>query len=778
MARFRIWLFTLILAAVGLTLSAGGIALLRLGGSFYYLVAGLLVLASAISLARRGSLSVKLYGAMLVLTLGWSLWEVGLDGWALAPRLLGPAVLGTLMLALPTKRLFNVPSRWWLGGPVLACLAVLALAGILSVSSEPSASPYAKSAASGEDPSDWRFWGGAPGGGHYSPAAQITPANVGRLELAWRYDSDLPPPLIPNFEVTPLAHGNRLYACVKTGAVVALDQASGKEVWRYTTPDAGKYDFSRVFGAKCRGVSFYEAPEELPACKARILFASPDGTLRAVDAADGKPCADFGEGGAADLHAGMEAQLPQSRFDVEALPSSPPAIVNGVAVVGQTVSDLASLDAPSGVIRGYDAVTGKLLWAWNSQMPDASPEEKPGDIYARATPNAWGPLSGDEELGLVYVPLGNSPPDYFGGMRPKALDRFTTAVVALDARTGALRWSFQTVHHDMWDYDLAAQPTVADLPGKDGAIRKALLVPTKLGQIFVLDRATGEPIDPVEERPAPQGGVPGERTAPTQPFTTGFPQLGGDDLTEKDMWGMTPLDQMWCRITFLKANYKGRYTPTTTERSLMFPGTAGGINWGGVSIDRERGLVVVNTLRFANFGRLVPRKEMEGKAFGGEKGEVIFGMEGTPWVFAQSNFMSPLGVPCQKPPYGTINALDLKTRKLVWSKSFGTSAKAGPFNIPTLLPIRMGVPNMGGSVVTAGGVTFIGAAQDRKLRAYDTATGRELWSYDLPAIAAASPMSFVSGEDGRQYVVIASGGHYALPGPQAAAILAFALPGK
>ena len=326
------------------------------------------------------------------------------------------------------------------------------------------------------------------------------------------------------------------------------------------------------------------------------------------------------------------------------------------------------------------------------------------------------------------------------------------------------------MYHDLWDYDLAAQPVVTDLPG--GV--PALLVPTKTGNIFVLDRRTGKPIDRVEERPVPQGGVTGERTAPTQPYTTGFPSLAGPDLTERDMWGITPLDQLWCRVRFRQADYKGQFTPVTTRDTIMYPGTAGGINWGSVSIDPQRGLMVVNTLRFANFGRLIPRAQA-GRNFGGKEGTAVFEQAGTPYVFAQTTFMSPLGVPCQRPPYGTINAFDLKTRKPVWSKSFGTSAEAGPFNIPSLLPIRMGVPNMGGSVVTAGGLTFIGASQDRRLRAYDTATGKELWSAKLPAVAAATPMTYVAS-DGRQYVVIASGGHYGLPGPQAAAIMAFALP--
>ncbi|MCX7864105.1 MAG: PQQ-binding-like beta-propeller repeat protein, partial [Novosphingobium sp.] len=655
MSRMAIALFALVLAATGLALLAGGALLIGLGGSPYYLAAGLLVSGSVLMLVCRRGLAVWLYAALLVLTLVWSLWEVGLDGWALAPRLLGPAALGALFLALPVQSHAGSPGRWWLGAPVLACLGTIALAGMLALTGQPSAPPRPRAPQTG-DASQWSSWGGAPGGGRFSPAAQITPENVGRLELAWRYDPDLPEAAIAHFEVTPLAIGDRLYACLDAGTVVALDQLTGREIWRYATRQAHRYDFSRIFGGKCRGVSYYRAPAALPACTERILFASPDGTLRAIDAADGKLCRDFGSNGAVDLHAGMEDQLPASRYAVEVLPSSPPAIVNGIAVVGQTVSDLASLDAPSGVIRGYDALTGRLLWAWSAGM-------KNGNAYVPASPNAWAPLSADEELGLVFAPLGNSPPDYFGGMRRAELDAFATAVVALEARTGKLRWHFRTVNHDLWDYDLAAQPTLADLPDRTGRLRKALLVPTKLGQIFVLDRITGEPIDPVEQRKVPQGGVPGERIAPTQPFTTGFPQLGGDDLTERDMWGLTPLDQMWCRIAFLRAHYKGRFTPVTQRPTLMYPGTAGGINWGGVAIDPLRGLLVVNTLHFANLGRLVDRRQVRGQAFGGAKGAVLFGMEGTPWIFAQSTFMSPLGVPCQRPPYGRIHALDLKTRK-------------------------------------------------------------------------------------------------------------------
>jgi len=776
MARIAIWLFVIVLAAVGLTLVAGGTVLMFEGGSLYYLAAGCAVLVAAVMLARRNGRAFIAYGALLAATMLWSLWEVGLDGWALAPRLLGPAILGVLLLLMPTRKLSGTVSRWWIAGPALAILATMGVAGGLAVRDDfGSHTVAAVTSPARAQAAEWRHWGQSVAGTRYVATDQINTGNVRRLELAWRFDSDVPSQLYPSFEATPLAVDGRLYVCLQPGIIAALDQDTGRQIWRYTTPDFAGMDFTKVFGGKCRGVSYYEAPQPIASCQKRVLFSTPDGYFRAVDAATGRPCPSFGKGGAVDLHAGLEPALPSSRQAVVALPSSPPAVINGVAVIGQTVSDLASLQAPSGVIRGYDAETGALQWAWDAAKPERPP--KLGETYSRATPNAWGVMGGDEKLGLVFVPTGNSPPDYFGGMRPEALDKFTTSIVAIDVTTGQTRWSFQTVHHDLWDYDLAAQPVSIDLPGPGGDTL-ALLVPTKLGQIFVLDRRNGKPIDRVVEKPVPQGGVPGERTAPTQPFTTGFPSLAGPDLTERDMWGITPLDQMLCRIAFRKAKYQGKFTPVGTRDTIMYPGTAGGINWGSVSVDPARGLIVVNALRFANFGRLIPREEAPAEGFGGAEGTAIFEQAGTPYVFAQSTFMSPFGVPCQRPPYGTISAFDLKTRKPVWSKSFGTSAKSGPFGVPTLLPIRMGVPNMGGSISTAGGLVFIAAAQDRLLRAYDITSGRELWHAPLPAVGVATPMSYVSPKTGRQFVVIAAGGHYGIPGPPAGAFMAYALPNE
>jgi membrane-bound PQQ-dependent dehydrogenase (glucose/quinate/shikimate family) len=770
--RLAVWSLAAILLLIGLVLLAGGGVLAAAGGSFYYLAAGAAVLACAGALARGRGYALVIYAGLLVGTLAWALWEVGLDGWALAPRLLGPAVLGLLFLTPPVRRLAGRRGGWLITGPVLAIVGVVGLAALLAET--PSRAPPASSAAASrplEGPTEWRHWGGTIGGARYAPVSQINTGNVARLELAWRFDSDVPPQAVPSFEGTPLAADGRLYVCLQPGIVAALDPDTGRQLWRFTTPGYKEIDFSKIFGGKCRGVSYYATPRPTLDCPKRVLFPRPDGYLMAVDAATGRPCRSFGDAGAVDLRSGM-GDFPQRA--ILSMPSSPPAIVNGVAVLGQSVTDLGSLDAPSGVIRGYDAETGALRWAWDAGRSDQTPR-KPGEAFTPGTPNAWGVFSGDEQLGLVFVPTGNGPPDYYGGQRTPAVERYSASIVAIDVATGRPRWSFQTVHHDLWDYDVASQPVVVDMPGP-GGLTPALLAPTKQGQIFVLDRRTGRPIDPVVEAPAPQGGAPGERTSPTQPQTTGFPSLAGPKLRERDMWGLTPLDQLWCRIRFKQARYEGPYTPVGTRDTLMYPGTAGGINWGSVSVDVERGVVIVNTLRFANFGRLIPRQDAPAKGFGGKEGVAMFEMAGTPYVFAQTPFMSPLRVPCQRPPYGTIHGLDLASRRLVWSRSLGTAAKSGPFGVPSQLPIRMGVPNMGGSVVTAGGVAFIGASQDRKLRALDVGNGRELWSASLPAVAAATPMSFVSAKTGRQYVVIAAGGHYGLPGPAAGAVLAFALP--
>lgn len=760
MGRIAVWLFAAILVVVGVTLLVGGAILVANGGSFYYIAAGLMVLLSGFGLFRRARYAAWLFGAMLLFTMVWSLWEAGLDSWALMPRLVGPAVVGLIFL-LPAIHRATGASRWWVGAPAAAALLLVAGAIVRAENAESGLPAAARVAALPGAARDWRHWGNNLAGTRYAAIDQINGRNVDQLELAWRYDSDIPPGGLVSLEATPLAVNGRLYMCIESGTIAALDQDTGKRIWQYRGLPKG----SKFHGWKCRGIAYHAAAQAKAECTHSLYMTTAEGQLAAIDADTGRPCSAFGTDGVADLRIGMGPMQPD-----DALPTSPPTIVNGVVVVGQSISDYGSFDSPSGVIRGYDAETGALRWAWDAGRPGQT-QLKPGETYTRNTPNAWGVFSGDEKLGLVYVGTGNSPPDYFAGFRSRIADEFTDNIVAIDVATGLLRWSFKTVNHDLWDYDIAAQPVAVDLP--DG--KPALIVPTKRGEIFVLDRASGRPIDPVIQKKVPQGAVKGDWNAPTQPYTTGFPSVAGEDLTEADMWGLTPLDQLACRIQFRKARYQGQFTPITTEPTITYPAVAGGINWGGVSIDTQRGMLVVNSLHLANINRLVPRKEGETPKSGFEGGVIMFPQAGTPYGFASYPFLSPLFAPCQQPPYSTISVFDIRTRKLVWSKPLGTAEGSGPLGIASRLPLRMGAPTFGGALTTAGGLVFIAAGQDRRLRAFDIANGEEVWSAKLPAVGAAVPISYVS-PGGRQFVVIAAGGHFAIPGPHAAAIMAYALP--
>lgn len=758
---FATWFFAAVLTVIGMTLAYGGVVLAAAGGSWYYIVTGLAVLVSAFGLFRRKRYGYWAFGAMLVWTIVWSLFESGLNAWALMPRIVAPAVVG-LFLTLPSIRRAVGAPRIIVAAPSLVGLALVGAAVIRAETAESGLPSAARVVVAGNAAGEWREWGQSLSGARYAAVDQINLDTVHDLKQAWRFDADFPRGATPSLEAAPLAVDGRLYMCLESGTAVALDQDSGKQIWQYQRLAAK----SPLRGWKCRGVAYYVAKVSGPHCARRLFLTVASGELVAIDADTGRACSGFAHKGIADLKAGMGPMASD-----EALPTSPPTVVNGVVVVGQSISDFSSFTAPSGVIRGYDAETGALRWAWDAGRPGQT-KLKPGEIYTRDTPNAWGVFSGDEKLGLVYVGTGNSPPDYYAGFRSKIADEFTDNVVAIDVATGLLRWSFRTVNHDLWDYDLAAQPVAVDLPGAQGA----LIVPTKRGEIFVLDRRTGKPIDPVIEKPVPQGGVKGSWTAPTQPYTTGFPSVAGADLREADMWGLTPLDQMACRIAFRKANYKGQFTPITTQPTLTYPAVGGGINWGSVSIDTQRGLMAVNTLHFANLNRLVPQDRNNSVKGGFEGGVIMFPQTGTPYSFASFPFLSPIFAPCQQPPYGVLSVFDIKSRKLLWSKPLGTAAGSGPLGIASHLPLTMGAPNFGGSLVTAGGLLFIAASQDRTLHAYDIGNGRELWNARLPAVGAAMPISYVSPRTGRQYIVIAAGGHFAIPGPDANAIVAFALP--
>ncbi|SCW38867.1 quinoprotein glucose dehydrogenase [Sphingobium faniae] len=768
--------YALLLFAIALSLLWLGGTLAVLGGSSYYLLTGLTLLPCAWWLRtgdRRGAI---LYLAMLVATAAWALWEVGLDGWALVPRLVAPLVLGLWLL---TPWAYDRPAR---GGPAyrpaiaaraLLVLGMLATGTVLGYAAfRPADAARPLNAVAGDE-TEWLNWGHDIGGTRFSELSAINSSNVSELKPAWTFRTGHVQGALPSpFEATPLKVRDTLYLCTPHNDIIALDAASGRQRWRYR---AGS-DPTRVYLAVCRGVAYYRAPAaQGGACAERIITATIDGRLIAVDARNGTPCAGFGRNGKVDLKSGL-GHVDHGYYYV----TSAPQIIRGKIVLGGWVNDNQHIGEPSGVIRAFDAVSGRFAWAFDVGRPDQHGSPLPGQSFTPGTPNSWAPISADEGLGLVYLPIGNSVPDWYGGQRRPFDDKFSSSVMALDAQTGALRWSFQTTHHDLWDYDVGSQPVLYDMPVGKGRV-PALIQATKRGEIFVLDRRTGQPITPVTERPVPRSTVPGERAARTQPFSTGMPSLAGPAPTEARMWGVTPIDQAWCRVQFLRSRWEGPMTPPGLDRqTIVHPGYQGGSDWGSVSIDRDRDLMIANSNHLSVRSQLISRAEADKAGVKPVSADVhgdIGGtapQTGTPYAVRLIPFLSPLGVPCEQPPYGRISAIDLKTRKLVWSKPFGSAIDSGPFGIPSMLPITMGVPNTGGSVVTRGGVTFIGATQDRYLRAYETATGKLLWQARLPAGGQATPMTYAAG--GRQYVVIAAGGSGAIKSKSGDYVIAYALP--
>jgi quinoprotein glucose dehydrogenase len=745
----------LLLLATGLGMALPGLYLAALGGSLYYAIAGVLILASAWLVLRGNRAGVTLFWLVFLGTVAWSLWEVGADGWALMPRLVYLAV-ASIWLSLLSPYSPRVRT-------VALLIPVLALAGVAGFSAlnrSASAQPAPDAvAASAPDVGVWTHYGNSLHGTRYSALAQITPANAAKLEEAWTYHAGMfakDPHSAHLYEGTPLMVDGMLYGCTPHSAVFALDPVTGKQIWRHET----KIDIAAGGRGLCRGVSFFRTPAGTQECATRLLVGTVDNRLIALDAKTGETCHSFGTDGAVNLSEGMGLeQFPHGWTN----PTSPPTIVHGTAVIGAYIIDDQSTHVPPGVIRGYDAVTGKLKWAFDPGRPDEHGPLAPGQTYTPSTPNAWPVFSGDEALGLVYLPMGMGSPDFYGINRTPQTDRFSSAVVALDADTGAVSWTFQAIHHDLWDYDIGSQPVLVDFPTAAGPV-PALVQPTKTGQVFVLDRRTGKPLTRVDERAVPVSpSFPGERVSRTQPFSIGMPDFAGPILTEADMWGMTPFDQLYCRIQFRRADYQGFYTPPHLGRSIRTPGELGGIDWGSVSVDEGRGILVVNSNVMADYDRFIPRAEADKERLfiSGDprKGKTAPGaaMAGTPYGVHWTAFLSPLGIPCQRPPYGYLTAVDLKTQKVLWQHTLGNAANSGPFGVALHLPFQLGAPNIGGSIVTAGGVIFIGATQDKYFRAVDEKTGTVLWEVQLPAGGQATPMTYL-GRDGKQYVLIAAGG--------------------
>lgn len=784
-------LTAIVMVAMGMALAGGGLWLIGLGGSFYYLVAGIALLATAWLLLLRSSAALWLYAALLLGTMIWALWEVGLDFWSLAPRGDVLAPLGVWLL-LPFITSHLEPNwrgaRIALGAVLAVALVVLGaslasdrhtIAGTLPQASTTLGQTGAGSTAPAETAADWPAYGGTGYGSRYSSLRQITPSNVGDLKLAWEFrtgdiKSANDPDEFTN-EVTPLKVGDLLYTCSPHQIVFALEAASGKLRWKFDPQITRNKAFQHM---TCRGVAYHETrpgavtADGAPApsdCPKRIFLPTDDGRMFALDAESGRPCAEFGNDGQIDLKEGSEITTPGFYEG-----TSPPVATDKVLIMGGSVIDNYADRVPSGVIRGFDIYSGRLIWAFDAGNPDPNEMPSASHHFTPGSPNSWTVSAVDENLGLVYVPLGSSSPDIWGGKRTAEKERYDSALVALDIATGKLRWSYQNVHHDLWDMDLPSQPSLVDLRS-EGGVTPAIYVPAKTGNIFVLDRRDGHLLVPAPEQPVPQGAATGDRLSPTQPFS----QLSfrpREKLTGAQMWGSTMFDQLVCRIVFHRLRYEGPFTPPSEQGTIVFPGDFGMFEWGGIAIDPHRQVAIANPQSIPFISRLVPRGESNPAAPsaahppGTELG--VQPMYGTPYGVELGIFLSPLGIPCLAPPWGSLAAIDLKTHSIVWQHRVGTIRDQAP--LP--LPFRLGVPMLGGPIVTGGGVAFMTGTMDDYIRAFDVKDGRLLWQDRLPAGGQSTPMTYEV--NGKQFVVTVDGGHGSFGTKLGDYVRAYALPDK
>jgi len=620
--------------------------------------------------------------------------------------------------------------------------------------------------------SDWPAYGRDGGGTRYSPLDAINRQNVSQLKIAWTYrtgeaDAKIRLREKSAFEATPLFVDGTLYLSTPFNRVIALDPTTGAERWRY---DANVNLLSGYSEVTSRGVSTWvdRRLKANAAGRRRIFIATIDARLIALDAATGALCKNFGQGGEVDLT--REVKI-VDRGDYQV--TSPPAVIGDLLIVGSSLGDNRGVELERGVVRAYDARTGRLHWSWDPIPRDkADPAHKTwkGENSTRTgAANAWSVISVDEQRGLVFVPTSSPSPDFYGGER-KGGNSYANSVVALRASTGKVVWHFQVVHHDLWDYDVASQPLLLTVK-KNGRVIPAVAVGTKIGHLFLLHRETGKPLFPVEERSVPRTDIEGEESSPTQPFPLLPRALVPQKLTPEDAWGATPADREWCRDRIKALRSEGLFTPPSLKGTIIFPGNAGGMNWGGMSYYAKRGIIIASTNRLATVVKLIPREEYnrlrasEGMRFKGEFGR----QTGAPYAMHRETFLSPNGIPCNPPPWGALTAIDASTGETLWEVPLGTIDRM--MMIPK--SNEWGSPNLGGSTATAGGVVFIAAAMDTYLRAFDVETGRELWKGMLPASAQATPMTYRAG--GKQYIVIAAGGHGKLGTKMGDHVVAFAL---
>jgi quinoprotein glucose dehydrogenase len=612
---------------------------------------------------------------------------------------------------------------------------------------------------------EWPSYGNDPGGMRYSPLADVNRANVTRLRVAWTFhtgdmsDGQDGRPR-SGFQTTPIFVDGALYLTTSTNQVIALDPERGTERWRYDPEIDPTLNYGD--GLINRGVATWLDPRSTlgQSCRRRIYEATLDARLLALDAATGAPCRDFGTGGQVSL-----VDVTAYRPGVYHM-TSPPAVVDDLVVVGSSINDNDRVDMPGGVVRAFDARSGTLRWQW-----DPIPQTNAASgVWRSGAANAWSIMTVDPERHLVFVPTGSASPDYFGGLRPGD-NRWANSVVALRADTGEMAWGFQLVHHDLWDYDTAPPPLLATL--RRGVEQRPVVIQgNKTGFIYILHRETGEPASPIEERSVPRSDVAGEPTSPTQPFPLTLPAVTPQRLSADQAWGPTPADRDACRMAISQLRYDGPFTPPSVRGSLLYPGNTGGLTWSGYAFDPQRSLLLVNTNNLPTRARLLPREEFDDPQRRREDGE--YGRQaGAPYGMFRQFLVSPSGFPCSPPPWGQLVALDLATESIRWQVPLGSMQGFGGASAT----VPAGSVNLGGPIVTAGGLIFVAGTVDPYLRAFDIENGHELWKGVLPASGHATPMTY-RASNGRQYVVIAAGGHPKIgEEPLGDALTAFALDG-
>ena len=670
----------------------------------------------------------------------------------------------------------------------LVFVVVLAAAGWTRYSSTASASGFAtrlgdtrvlaapRSRAGAAPRADWSS-NGAEGGTHYSALDEISPANVESLRVAWVFrtgdvsdgvaDSSGP---ATAFEATPLMLDGTLYIATPSARVIALDPERGTPRWTYDAHiDRASLAHNEV---TTRGVSAWVDSTRTPSmpCRTRIFVATFDARLIALDGGSGVPCADFGSRGIIDLHIGVRGA---DRLAYEYHVTSPPAVIDDLIIVGSSIFDNLHAQAPSGLVRAFDARTGALRWGWEPlrDVPalDADSATHAASPFRSGAGNAWGLFAVDVQRDLVFIPTGSPSPDHFGGMRPGP-NANANSIVALRGSTGQLVWSFQLVHHDLWDYDAAAQPVLTTVT-RAGITTAVVVQASKTGAVFVLDRETGVPVFPVTERAVPMSDIVGEHASATQPFPS-TPAVVPQGLRPSDAWGLTPVDRSWCERRIRSLRSDGIFTPPSFAGSIEFPGFLGGVNWGGVGVDRPRGVAIMNTIRVATVVTLLSPDSIGEDTRRAGSDAAVARQDGAPYGSRRELLRSPLGLPCNAPPWGTLVAIDLDDGHVRWEKPLGTMSDFA--HLPA--PRSWGSPSLGGPLVTSAGLVIIAAAMDHHLRAFDTNNGNQLWETELPASAQATPMTYRVRPNGRQYIVIAAGGHHLMRTRLGDYLIAYALP--